>query len=265
MTGRPLRIVVLGPHFEPDTAPTGRVLTRIVEELAARGHELHVVAALPWYRAHAIEPGWGGRLIRREATRVGLDPPGPPVPGRRQAQPAAPRRRASPASRVLAGWAGLGAGGWCRRVDAVIAMSPPLTMGLTGRLVAWSHRAPQVFNIQDVFPDAAVETGAITDRRVIAVAGVARAAQLPPRRRRDGALRRPPRQRRGQGPRRPVGDGAHDPQLRRHRPHPARRPDDAVPRRARHRRRAGRAVRRQRRVLAVARPARSRPPGGCPT
>ena len=27
-----------------------------------------------------------------------------------------------------------------------------------------------MFNIQDVFPDAAVETGAITDRRVIAVA-----------------------------------------------------------------------------------------------
>ena len=49
-------------------------------------------------------------------------------------------------------------------------MSPPLTLGLTGRLVAWTHRAPLVFNIQDVFPDAAVETGAITDRRVIRIA-----------------------------------------------------------------------------------------------
>ena len=43
-------------------------------------------------------------------------------------------------------------------------------MGVTGRLVAWSHRAPLVFNIQDVFPDAAVTTGAITNRGVIAVA-----------------------------------------------------------------------------------------------
>ena len=72
---------------------------------------------------------------------------------------------------ALAGWTGLGAGGWLRRADAVLAMSPPLTMGVTGRLVAWAHRAPLVFNIQDVFPDAAVETGAITNRRVIAVAG----------------------------------------------------------------------------------------------
>src|SRR5262249_23094406 len=45
-----------------------------------------------------------------------------------------------------------------------------LTMGVMGRLVAWTHRAPLVFNIQDVFPDAAVETGAITDRRLIAIA-----------------------------------------------------------------------------------------------
>ena len=49
-------------------------------------------------------------------------------------------------------------------------MSPPLTLGLTGRLVAWSHRAPLVFNIQDVFPDAAAETGAITNRHVLRVA-----------------------------------------------------------------------------------------------
>ena len=40
---RPLRIAVLCPHFAPDTAPTGVVMTRIVHELAALGHELHVV------------------------------------------------------------------------------------------------------------------------------------------------------------------------------------------------------------------------------
>ena len=32
--GGGLRIVVLCPHFRPDTAPTGTVMTRIVEELA---------------------------------------------------------------------------------------------------------------------------------------------------------------------------------------------------------------------------------------
>jgi colanic acid biosynthesis glycosyl transferase WcaI len=166
---RPLRIVVLGPHFAPDTAPTGRVLTRIVEELAARGHELHVVAALPWYVDHAIELGWGGRLVRREVQAWGTIRRVHPFPGSDKRNLV--RRAVGFAGfTLLAGWAGLGAGGWFRRADAVIAMSPPLTLGLTGRVVAWSHRARLVFNIQDVFPDAAVETGAITDARVIAVA-----------------------------------------------------------------------------------------------
>ena len=167
MTG--LRLVVIGPHADPDTAPTGRVLSRIVSELAARGHELHVVAALPWYRRHAIEPGWTGRLVRTERTPWGTVRRVHPFPGEDRANLV--RRAAGFAGfSLLAAWEGIAAGGRFRRADAVIAMSPPLTLGLTGRLVAWTHRAPLVFNIQDVFPDAAIETGAITNRRIIAVA-----------------------------------------------------------------------------------------------
>ena len=66
-----MRIVVICPHFAPDTAPTGTVMTRIVAELAERGHELHVVTSLPWYRRHAVEDGWTGRLVRREQTDWG--------------------------------------------------------------------------------------------------------------------------------------------------------------------------------------------------
>jgi colanic acid biosynthesis glycosyl transferase WcaI len=49
-------------------------------------------------------------------------------------------------------------------------MSPPLTLGLAGWSVARLRRAPFVFNIQDVFPDVAVELGVLTNRRVIAAA-----------------------------------------------------------------------------------------------
>ncbi|CAN5699801.1 glycosyltransferase family 4 protein [soil metagenome] len=165
----PLRLVVLGPHFDPDTAPTGRVLTRIVTELAGRGHEVHVVTALPWYRSHAIESGWAARIGRRERQPWGSIIRVNPFPGADKRN-LVRRALGFTGFSVLAGVAGLGAGGWFRRADAVIAMSPPLTMGITGRLVAWAHRAPLVFNIQDVFPDAAIATGAITNRRVIAVA-----------------------------------------------------------------------------------------------
>jgi colanic acid biosynthesis glycosyl transferase WcaI len=160
-----MRIAVLCPHFAPDTAPTGAVITRIVEELAAAGHRIDVVTALPWYRAHAVEPQWRGRWVRREVTSWGSITRVHPFPGDDRTNLA--RRAAGFAGfTVLAGWRGARGG----RVDAVIAMSPPLTMGLTGWLVHLVRRGPLVFNIQDVFPDAAVRTGAITHRGIIAAA-----------------------------------------------------------------------------------------------
>jgi len=165
MNDRPLRLAVLCPHFAPDTAPTGEVITRIVHELVALGHEVHVVTALPWYREHRIEAGWDGRWVRRERTAWGSITRVHPFPGADKRNLL--RRGAGFAGfSVLAGLQSLRGG----RVDAVIAMSPPLTMGLTGWVTHLVRRGPLVFNIQDVFPDAAVETGAITNARIIAVA-----------------------------------------------------------------------------------------------
>lgn len=160
-----LRIVVLCPHFAPDSAPTGVVMTRIVTELAALGHEIHVVTALPWYRSHAIEQGWQGKRVRRERTDWGSITRVTPFPGGNKRNLA--RRAAGFVGfSVLTGLTSLRGG----RVDAVIAMSPPLTMGLTGWVTHLVRRGPLIFNIQDVFPDAAVQTGAISNRWIISAA-----------------------------------------------------------------------------------------------
>ncbi len=164
-----MRLVILCPHFAPDTAPTGTVMTRIVEELAVLGHELHVVTSLPWYQSHRVDPGWSGRWVRTAREPWGTITRVHPFPG---ADKSNLLRRALGFAgfSVLAGVAGLRAGGWFRRADVVFAMSPPLTLGLTGWLVGRLRRAPLLFNIQDVFPDAAVRTGAITNRRLIGLA-----------------------------------------------------------------------------------------------
>ena len=162
-------IVVLCPHFAPDTAPTGEVITRIVDEFVAQGEKVHVVTALPWYRDHAIEPGWGGRLVRREKTTWGSIIRVHPFPGKSKRN-LLRRALGFGAFSVVAGVCTLLAGGIRRSPRAVIAMSPPLTLGLTGWLASRIRRCPLIFNIQDVFPDAAVETGAITNPRIIAAA-----------------------------------------------------------------------------------------------
>ena len=68
---RAMNLLVLCPHFAPDVAPTGEVMTSIVERAGERGHRLHIVTSLPWYQHHPIEPGWAGQLVRHEDTDWG--------------------------------------------------------------------------------------------------------------------------------------------------------------------------------------------------
>jgi len=158
-------LLVLCPHYAPDVAPTGEVMTQIAEQLVARGHRLHIVTSLPWYRDHRIEAGWTGKLVRHEDHPWGRITRVHPFPTDKTNIPA----------RALAfvgfsGLATLRAVLADSRPDAVLAMSPPLFLGAGGWLAAKRHRVPLVFNIQDVFPDAAVEVGAITNPTVIAAA-----------------------------------------------------------------------------------------------
>jgi colanic acid biosynthesis glycosyl transferase WcaI len=162
-----MRILVVCPHFTPDTAPTGTVMAKIVEGLVARDHRLHIVTSLPWYREHAIEEGWGGRLVRHEDVPWGRITRVHPFPTDKGNIPA--RALAFGGFTVEAA---VLAAMTRPRPDVVLAMSPPLTLGLAGAAVARLRRAPFVFNIQDVFPDAAVETGTLTNRRVIAAASI---------------------------------------------------------------------------------------------
>ena len=160
-----MNLLVLCPHFAPDVAPTGEVMTSIALALADRGHRLHIVTALPWYRHHAVEPGWGGRPWRTESTEWGWITRLHPFPTDKTNIPA--RAVAFGGFTGMAAVAGIASR---MRPDAVMVMSPPLPLGVAGWLAAAGRRTPFVFNVQDVFPDVAVELGAISDPRVIAVA-----------------------------------------------------------------------------------------------
>lgn len=153
------------PHFAPDTAPTGTVITRIVDGLGALGHHLHVVTSVPWYEHHRVEPDWQGVVVHHAETSWGTLSRVHPFPG----------DKTNLVSRALgfAGFtalSGLTAALSASRPDVVLAMSPPITLGLAGAAIARSRRIPFVFNVQDIFPDVAVELGMITDPRVIAAA-----------------------------------------------------------------------------------------------
>jgi colanic acid biosynthesis glycosyl transferase WcaI len=165
-----MNLLILCPHYAPDVAPTGEVMTAITEALAARGHRIHIVTSLPWYRLHDVEPEWKGsgakdRFVRTEATPWGWITRLHPFP----------TDKTNIAARA-AGFAGFTGAATLAGIasrskpDVVMVMSPPLPLGLSGWLASALKGVPWVFNIQDVFPDVAVELGAITNPRVIKVA-----------------------------------------------------------------------------------------------
>jgi colanic acid biosynthesis glycosyl transferase WcaI len=163
-----MNILVLCPHFRPDVAPTGEVMSAITDALADRGNRLHVVTSLPWYRLHDVEPQWRGRPWRTESTPWGWITRLHPFPTDKTNIPA----RAV----AFAGFTGASAVAAIAsraRPDVVMVMSPPLPLGFAGWVAALPRGIPFVFNVQDVFPDVAVELGAITDPRVIAAASAA--------------------------------------------------------------------------------------------
>jgi putative colanic acid biosynthesis glycosyltransferase WcaI len=160
-----VKILAVLPHFSPDVAPTGVIASRLVAELGALGHHIEVVTSLPWYQRHAVDEAWRGRLVRRERTRWGAITRVHPFPtGDKKNIP----KRAVGFAGFCALNAAVAAAG--PRVDVAFAMTPPLPMAATGWLAALARRAPLVLNVQDVFPDVAVELGALRGRRVIAAA-----------------------------------------------------------------------------------------------
>ncbi len=165
-----MKILVICPHFAPDVAPTGEVMTSIVTELAELGDTIHVITALPWYRLHAIEPEWTGhrwrdRVSQTQPTEWGAISRLNPFPSEKTNIPARALSFAGFTFLALARSLAVR-----ERPDLVLVMSPPLPLGVPGWLFSLTRRVPLVLNVQDVFPDVAVELGAITNRWVIAAA-----------------------------------------------------------------------------------------------
>lgn len=165
MTDGSMRLLILCPHFEPDLhAATGEVMTKLVEGLAKRGHTISVVTALPWYRSHDVEPEWRGRPWRVEHTAWGRVVRVWPFP----------TDKSNIGARAVGflGFTGLVAAAALTlgRHDVVLAMSPPIFLGDAAWLTARRWRVPFVFNVQDIFPDVAVELGALSNPRVIEAA-----------------------------------------------------------------------------------------------
>ena len=149
-----MRVLLLTLHFAPDTVSNAVVVTELAEELAARGHRVTVVAALPYHQHHRIEPVYRGRFFQEDwhgsirvfRTWLLLRGGKQDLAGRFAAYGSF-----NLTSSIVAACTG--------PHDVVITPSPPLTIGLFGWLLARTWNVPFVYNVQDIYPDASHKLG----------------------------------------------------------------------------------------------------------
>jgi glycosyltransferase involved in cell wall biosynthesis len=159
-----VRILFLTHYFHPEVgAPQSRLLD-LANELSRGGHEVTVLTGFPNYPDGVIHAPYRGRLFQREglgALRI-VRAPVYPAPNRGVA-----RRLLNHASFALSSIPVSMAAG---RADHVIVESPPLFLAASGVVVSALKRAQLVLNVADLWPDAAIQFGALRHRGAIRAA-----------------------------------------------------------------------------------------------
>ncbi len=162
-----MKILLLSLIFSPDNVSTAQIWSDIAEDLKAAGHELCVITTTPhFHRDPSMEARqplrrWIGRLVQRSEYS------GIPV-----YHVLMPNKGCPPPIRMLS-WIGFHIVstllGWFLRFrpDVIIAPSPPLTIGLNAWAIAFVRRARFIYNVQEIYPDIAVNLGIMKNKTLI--------------------------------------------------------------------------------------------------
>jgi colanic acid biosynthesis glycosyl transferase WcaI len=154
-----MRILILGLNYLPESTSIGPYTGDLAEYLAGRGHSVQVVTGFPMAPYWRVWDGYRGKLFHRETIH------GVPVQRCYLYVPREPRKSLNrilfDVSFTVSALAGAMTSGPC---DLVLAISPPLQIGLTGWLVSQINGAPLFFHMQDIVPDTAIATGMLSER-----------------------------------------------------------------------------------------------------
>jgi colanic acid biosynthesis glycosyl transferase WcaI len=160
-------ILMLSLVFPPDSVSTAQIMGELAVDLGKRGHRVTVITTIPHYnrdleneRNQPFRPKWGKILCQSEFNGLRVYhsfmlPKGKNI---------LLRIMAWAFFHIVSVIAGLMV---VPRPAVILAPSPPLTIGLCAWLLGRLHRAPYIYNVQEIYPDIAIRLGAVRNRWVI--------------------------------------------------------------------------------------------------
>jgi glycosyltransferase involved in cell wall biosynthesis len=157
----PMRVLLLSIYYPPEIGANSRIVEGLARELAAHGDRVTVLTDLPHYPEGVVRDGYRGKVCMREqqggATVI------------RNWLVVAPREsnRLRILNNVSFALSSLIGGLWSGGQDVLYVYSPPLLLGLTAYVLSRLKGIPFVFNVQDIYPEIAVEHGVLRNQRLI--------------------------------------------------------------------------------------------------
>lgn len=156
-----MKVLIFTQFFPPEIGATQTRLNSIAAGLAQRAHEVTVICEVPNHPQGVVHPDYSGRPVvrrRREGFRV--------LHVWVRTTPNKTRRSRLEFYGSYAAMATL-AGCMQRKPDVILASSPPLPVAAAAATVAARHRVPWVFDVRDLWPEAAVALGELSEGRAL--------------------------------------------------------------------------------------------------
>ena len=156
-----MRIVIFTQFFAPEVGATQTRLQTFASGLAARGHEVEVICEVPNHPQGVVRPGWRGRPLRRRA--------GDGFTALHVWVYASEQKTTLTRLLFYGSYAAMATMVGCARPrpDVIFATSPPLPVAAAAALGARRHGVPWVFDVRDLWPQAAVAMGELSRQRLL--------------------------------------------------------------------------------------------------
>jgi colanic acid biosynthesis glycosyl transferase WcaI len=154
--------------FPPDGVSTAVLMGELAQDLQARGLTMEVLTTTPHYnvdsaarQSQPLQRHWGGLFFSSTFHKIPVWHAAVSPKGNRVIARLWDYLR----FHLVTLWLGLR----LPRPKVILAPSPPLTVGIIAWLLACWHRVSFVYNVQEIYPDVAVQLGMLRNRAVIGV------------------------------------------------------------------------------------------------
>ena len=161
------KTVFLSLVFAPDGVSTAVLMTELAQALQQKGQQVVVITTTPHYNVEPdararqpLEKRWGGLFYKSELGGIEVYHVAMPRKGSRIIGRILDYLRFHLFSTLI----GLAI---VKRGDVLFVPTPPLTIGLSAWIISLLKRAPFVFNVQEIYPDLAVNMGVLKNKGLI--------------------------------------------------------------------------------------------------